>query len=194
MFGSATLAKISIVLLSLGGAFGGKYLISKFQDSLETRVTKNKDTYSRPSENKKFGNNGQADERIFGEYVLSNGENNNVCFNIEKGVGSQIEDSKCKEKVSNNLKDEQNKKDLRIWLRVVDVKDVGIVLKGLGASNKKDEWFKSSSTEVTFNSEILTCKLDEKNPYNPKEVVISCYFDKERELSEASWNVLQQII
>ncbi|CBZ40175.1 hypothetical protein MSUIS_00820 [Mycoplasma suis KI3806] len=116
-----------------------------------------------------FGEGGNADVSITGEYILSKGDDSkNICVKISQGIGREEKDnSECEKMVSKNLGNEESRKKSRVWVKVNEKKHVKKVLEVLGInSNNGDDWLENKEKELKVNDYFggsIVCKLEDKS-------------------------------
>ncbi|ADX97640.1 hypothetical protein [Mycoplasma suis] len=161
----------------------------------ESRI--NNGNYSgRRSESKIFGEGNSPDSQISGEYMLLSGNSSNegsmgnICSKITSGVGEYTTSEECQKMVNENLKEsEEDKNNVRIWLKTGNKKHAEKILKVLEVNNSGDKWFDGENPiKVTFSIfGNLTCKLSEVNgEANNQEVTVSCLLATTDNLVETS--------
>ncbi|CBZ40174.1 hypothetical protein MSUIS_00810 [Mycoplasma suis KI3806] len=150
----------------------------------------------RRSESKIFGEGNSPDSQISGEYMLLSGNSSsdegmgNICSKITSGIGEYTTNEECQRMVNENLKEsEEDKKNVRIWLKTGNKKHAEKILKVLEVNNSGDKWFEGENPiKVTFSIfGNLTCKLSEVNrETNNQEVTVSCLLATTDNLAETS--------
>ncbi|ADX97651.1 hypothetical protein [Mycoplasma suis] len=188
MFNSTTLAKLAVVVVSLGGIAGGGGYIFKDQlingiQKLRGIETNYKPTWiiSSSNESLTFLNKEGKDESLKGEYVFffekssSNSEVEKSCVKIERGIGTIQNKENCDSMASSNslIKDGKNTK---VWIKAKDKTSVRKIFEALSLTSTDKKWFEgdNKTLESNFLFKPLTCNLEEKSTFWDREVSVNC--------------------